>query len=78
MIPDQTEEPFTEPKILEESPMLEDDGSPSKKKDKKLVFLSRSVLQIVREDPNTNGTSVAVKILEPYKKFGDEVDFKNV
>jgi len=48
MIPDQMEEPFTETKILEESPKQEEfeeeEGNPIKKKDKKLVFLSRSVL----------------------------------
>jgi len=47
MIPEQTEEPFTETKILEESPKQEfeyEEASPTKKKDKKLVFLSRSVL----------------------------------
>ena len=49
-----------------------------KKKDKKLVFLSRSVLQCVREYPGTTGTAVANKILVLYKQFGDNVDFKNV
>jgi hypothetical protein len=32
---------------------------PEKKKDKKLVFLSRSVLQSVREHPKTTGTEIA-------------------
>jgi hypothetical protein len=32
---------------------------PEKKKDKKLVFLSRSVLQSVREYPQTTGTEIA-------------------
>jgi len=49
-----------------------------KKKDKKLVFLSRSVLQSVRESPMTTGTEIAYQILELYKKFSDKVDFKNV
>jgi hypothetical protein len=52
--------------------------SASKKKDKKLVFLSRSVLKCVREQPNTTGTEIAYKILELYKRFSDRVDFKNV
>ena len=33
--------------------------SQEKKKDKKLVFLSRSVLQSVREHPQTTGTEIA-------------------
>lgn len=49
-----------------------------KKKDKKLVFLSRSVLKAVRERPNTTGTEIAYQILELYKKFSAKVDFKNV
>ena len=49
-----------------------------KKKDKTLVFLSRSVLQSVRESPHTTGTDIANHILELYKKFSDKVDFKNV
>jgi hypothetical protein len=49
-----------------------------KKKDKKLVFLSRSVLQCVRENPLTTGTDIAYKILELYKRFSEKVDFKNV
>lgn len=53
------------------------DQSP-KKKDKKLVFLSRSVLKCVRENPNTTGTEIAYKILELYKRFSEKVDFKNV
>lgn len=49
-----------------------------KKKDKKLVFLSRSVLRSVRESPMTTGTQIAYEILELYKQFSDKVDFKNV
>lgn len=51
---------------------------PEKKKDKKLVFLSRSVLRSVRERPSTTGTEIAYEILELYKRFSDKVDFKNV
>ena len=46
----------------------EDEGA---KKDKKLVFLSRSVLQKVRERPMVTGTQIANEILEMYKKFCD-------
>ena len=42
-----------------------------KKKDKKLVFLSRSVLQKIRERPMTTGTQIANEILELYKRFSD-------
>lgn len=57
---------------------VEDDKD---KKDKKLVFLSRSVLQKVRERPMVTGTQIANEILEMYKQFcdiGQKVDFKNV
>lgn len=37
------------------------------KKDKKLVFLSKSVLQKVRERPMVTGTQIANEILEMYK-----------
>lgn len=53
------------------------DTSP-KKKDKKLVFLSRSVLKCVRENPMTTGTEIANEILELYRAFSDKVEFKNV
>ncbi|CDW80804.1 transcription factor-like protein dpb-like [Stylonychia lemnae] len=60
-----------------------------KKKDKKLVFLSRSVLEKIREKPMTTGTQIANEILELYKQFSEvsytqsqcltqKVDFKNV
>lgn len=49
-----------------------------KKKDKKLVFLSRSVLQSVRESPMTTGTQIANEILILYQRFPGNVDFKNV
>jgi hypothetical protein len=42
-----------------------------KKKDKKLVFLSKSVLQKIRERPMTTGTQIANEILELYRKFCD-------
>jgi hypothetical protein len=41
------------------------------KKDKKLVFLSKSVLQKVRERPMVTGTQIANEILEMYKDFCD-------
>ena len=52
----------------------EGDGEESgdeKKKDKKLVFLSRSVLQKVRDRPMVTGTQIANEILEMYKQFCD-------
>lgn len=49
----------------------DDDSDDDKKKDKKLVFLSRSVLQKVRERPMVTGTQIANEILEMYKKFCD-------
>ena len=42
------------------------------------MFLSRSVLQSVRDYPMTTGTEIANLILELYKRFSDKVDFKNV
>lgn len=48
-----------------------DEDDEEKKKDKKLVFLSRSVLQKVRERPMVTGTQIANEILEMYKKFCD-------
>ena len=42
----------------------DDDSDDDKKKDKKLVFLSRSVLQKVRERPMVTGTQIANEILE--------------
>jgi len=59
----------------------EDSDDDDKRKDKKLVFLSRSVLQQVRQRPMVTGTQIANEILEMYKQFCDEgqkVDFKNV
>ena len=45
------------------------DSDGEKKKDKKLVFLSKSVLQKVRERPMVTGTQIANEILEMYKSF---------
>jgi hypothetical protein len=45
----------------------DESGRGLKKKDKKLVFLSRSVLKCVRQQPNTTGTEIAYVILELYK-----------
>jgi len=61
--------------------VVDDEDEDGEKKDKKLVFLSRSVLQKVRERPMVTGTQIANEILEMYKKFcdiGQKVDFKNV
>lgn len=41
-----------------EEGLEEEEGEEGKKKDKKLVFLSRSVLEKVREKPMTTGTQV--------------------
>lgn len=43
------------------------DDSSIKKKDKKLVFLSRTVLEKVKEKPMTTGTQIANEILDLYK-----------
>lgn len=45
----------------------EESGSGAKKKDKKLVFLSRTVLEKVKRKPMTTGTQIANEILELYK-----------
>ena len=44
----------------------ESSSEAAKKKDKKLVFLSRTVLEKVRERPMTTGTQIANEILELY------------
>lgn len=49
----------------------DDDYENATKKDKKLVFLSKSVLQKVRERPMVTGTQIANEILEMYKQFCD-------
>lgn len=62
-----------QPVAVAPTPAAVDDDSDDddKKKDKKLVFLSRSVLQKVRERPMVTGTQIANEILEMYKKFCD-------
>lgn len=68
---------------------VDENGTVKKKKDKKLVFLSRSVLEKIKERPMTTGTQIANEILELYKRFSavfnfiyspymQKVDFKNV
>ena len=47
----------------------EESGSGAKKKDKKLVFLSRTVLEKVKMKPMTTGTQIANEILDLYKQF---------
>lgn len=65
--------------VANEEPLSEGEGNADpKKKDKKLVFLSRSVLKCVRENPMTTGTEIANEILELYKQLCDRVEFKNV
>ncbi len=56
-----------EPEGEEESE--EESGSGTKKKDKKLVFLSRTVLEKVKMKPMTTGTQIANEILDLYKQF---------
>ena len=48
---------------------LSDEEGEGNKKDKKLVFLSKSVLQKVRDKPMVTGTQIANEILEIYKEF---------
>ena len=48
-----------EPEVEFYSTIASVEPLPEKKKDKKLVFLSRSVLQSVREYPQTTGTEIA-------------------
>lgn len=45
------------------------------KKDKKLVFLSSSVLRKVKERPMVTGTQIANEILEMYREFCEVSDF---
>ena len=55
------------------------DQETEKKKDKKLVFLGRSVLKCVRQHRNITGTEITEEILELYKQFsGKGEEFKNV
>lgn len=56
-----------------------DEDSALKKKDKKLVFLSRTVLEKVREKPMTTGTQIANEILDLYKQFSEVIySFLNI
>ena len=48
---------------------IDENEGGKKKKDKKLVFLSRSVLEKIKERPMTTGTQIANEILELYKRF---------
>lgn len=50
-------------------PTSDEEDDHASKKDKKLVFLSKSVLQKVRDKPMVTGTQIANEILEIYKKF---------
>ena len=61
-------------KNAKNSPGKDDDEDGEVKKDKKLVFLSKSVLQKVRERPMVTGTQIANEILEMYKTFCDVSD----
>ena len=79
-----------ESRRLDEDEQSEDEEFEAQKKDKKLVFLSRSVLEKIREKPMTTGTQIANEILDLYKQFCEvrfhlvslisiqKVDFKNV
>jgi hypothetical protein len=59
--------------LLEEEDLGNSDdpnsSSAGKKKDKKLVFLSRTVLEKVKSKPMTTGTQIANEILELYREF---------
>jgi len=48
------------------------------KKDKKLVFLSSSVLRKVKERPMVTGTQIANEILEMYREFCEVSDFDSI
>jgi len=45
---------------------------------KKLVFLSRTVLEHVKKIKNTTGAEIAKEILRIYKKQKKNMDYKNV
>jgi hypothetical protein len=53
---------------LEEAAAADSD-SDLDQKEKKLVFLSKSVLTKVRERPMVTGTQIAIEIFEMYQKF---------
>ena len=65
----------TEDDNNEEDDEENNDGTVKKKKDKKLVFLSRSVLEKIKERPMTTGTQIANEILELYKRFSAVIIF---
>ena len=48
---------------------MESSDEEDNKKDKKLVFLSKTVLQKVRERPMVTGTQIANEIFELYSEF---------
>ena len=48
---------------------MESSDDDDNKKDKKLVFLSKTVLQKVRERPMVTGTQIANEIFELYSNF---------
>ena len=50
---------------------MESTDEEDNKKDKKLVFLSKTVLQKVRERPMVTGTQIANEIFELYQDFVD-------
>lgn len=54
---------------LSQSSDEEGSSSNGKKKDKKLVFLSRTVLEKVKKKPMTTGTQIANEILDLYREF---------
>lgn len=63
------EEEYATMEVEQEEEDVEENGTGKKKKDKKLVFLSRSVLEKIKERPMTTGTQIANEILELYKRF---------
>ena len=54
-----------------EAAMASSDEEDTAKKDKKLVFLSRTVLKKVRERPMVTGTQIANEIFQLYSNFVD-------
>ena len=50
---------------------MESTDEEDNKKDKKLVFSSKTVLQKVRERPMVTGTQIANEIFELYQDFVD-------
>lgn len=54
-----------------EAALASSDDEDVQKKDKKLVFLSRTVLKKVRERPMVTGTQIANEIFQLYSNFVD-------